>query len=115
MFLRQKDLGAVSLAGGEISLMKYEALAILRAGVHSGEYYEATNENGELVGYTIWMPPGKEIFSTSVFFDDLNRCDTKQLIYESREEQKNLGYYDFMSKLSDEAQEYFNSKVFTLI
>lgn len=60
------DLGAVSLAGGEIPLMKFEALAILRAGVHCGEYYEATNDEGDLIGYTMWMPPGQMIFSTSV-------------------------------------------------
>jgi len=44
--------------------MKYQALAILRAGVHSGEYYEATDETGSLIGYTLWMPPGQEMFST---------------------------------------------------
>ena len=46
--------------------MKYQALAILRAGVHSGEYYEATDETGSLIGYTLWMPPGQEMFSTFV-------------------------------------------------
>ena len=46
--------------------MKYQALSILRAGVHSGEYYEATDETGSLIGYTLWMPPGQEMFSTFV-------------------------------------------------
>lgn len=93
--------------------MKYEALAILRAGVHSGEYYEATNDKGELVGYTMWMPPGNEIFSTSVsiFYVLVVFGIGLSLNYEISEEQKNLGYYEFMSRLSDEAQGYFNSKV----
>ncbi|KAJ3511538.1 hypothetical protein NLJ89_g4046 [Agrocybe chaxingu] len=70
--------------------MPLQALALLRAGVLSGEYYEATNEEGELVGYTMWMPPGQEMFST--------------------EEQKQLGLYEFMAKLSDEAKEYYRTK-----
>lgn len=61
-----EDLGAVSLAGGDVSLMEFEALALLRAGVLAGEYYEATNDEGELIGYTMWMPPGREMFSTFV-------------------------------------------------
>jgi len=61
-----EDLGAVSLAGGDVSLMNFEVLAILRAGVLDGEYYEATNDEGELIGYTMWMPPGREMFSTFV-------------------------------------------------
>ncbi|CAA7265027.1 unnamed protein product [Cyclocybe aegerita] len=88
--LMKDNLGAISLAGGEDSLMPLQALALLRAGVHSGEYYEASNEQGELVGYTLWMPPGQEMFST--------------------EEQKQLGLYEFMAKLSDEAKEYYRTK-----
>ncbi|KDR85991.1 hypothetical protein GALMADRAFT_397715 [Galerina marginata CBS 339.88] len=87
--LMKTNLGAVSLAGGDVSLMKFEALALLRAGVHSGEYYEASNEEGELIGYTMWMPPGQEMFST--------------------EDQKRLGFYEFMSKLSSEAENYFKT------
>ncbi|KAF8971928.1 hypothetical protein BDZ97DRAFT_1153970 [Flammula alnicola] len=88
--LMKTNLGAVSLAGGDISLMKYEALALLRAGVLSGEYYEATDQEGQLIGYNMWMPPGQEIFST--------------------EEQRKLGFYEFMSRLSDEAENYFKTK-----
>jgi len=88
--LMKTNLSAVSLAGGDISPMKFEALAFLRAGVHSGEYYEATDDEGGLIGYTVWMPPKQEMFSTEV--------------------QKKLGYYEFLSKLSDDAKNYFNTK-----
>jgi len=44
--------------------MKLQALAILRAGAMAGEYYIATNPAGEQIGYTLWMPPGQEMFST---------------------------------------------------
>ncbi|KAF9562254.1 hypothetical protein CPC08DRAFT_706773 [Agrocybe pediades] len=88
--LMKTNLGAVSLAGGEVSLMNLEALALLRAGVHSGEYYEATDDQDALVGYTLWMPPGKEMFSTA--------------------EQRALGFDEFMSKLSVEAAHYFKTK-----
>ena len=56
-----EDLGAVSLAGGDVSLVDSEALALLRAGVLEGEYYETTNEDHELIGYTMWMPPGRDV------------------------------------------------------
>ena len=39
---------------------------MLRAGIHSGEYYEASNAKGELVGYLMTMPPGDTLFSTYV-------------------------------------------------
>jgi len=60
------DNAAISLAGGDFSLIKLQAAAMLRAGALAGEFYTATNENGEIIGYTLWMPPGQEIFSTSV-------------------------------------------------
>lgn len=47
------------------------AAATIRAGALAGEYYTATNENGEIVGYTLWMPPGQELFSTSVSISGL--------------------------------------------
>ena len=48
--------------------MKFEVLAILRVGVLDREYYEATDDEGELIGYTMWMPPGREMLSTFVIF-----------------------------------------------
>ena len=55
----------LSLVGGDGSLIPDMTRAILKAGIYAaGEYYIATNEDGEIVGYTMWMPPGQEIFST---------------------------------------------------
>lgn len=48
--------------------MEFQALALLRSGVLDGEYYEATDDEGELIGYTMWMPPGREPFPTFVIF-----------------------------------------------
>ncbi|KIM38175.1 hypothetical protein M413DRAFT_447938 [Hebeloma cylindrosporum] len=88
--LMKTNLGAISLAGGDVSLMEFEALALLRAGVLDGEYYEATDDEGALIGYTMWMPPAREMLST--------------------EEQRQRGFYEFMSKLSPEAESYFRTK-----
>ena len=56
-----------SLTGGQPEeLLGLMARAMLRAGIHSGEYYEASNTKGELVGFLMTMPPGQDIFSTSV-------------------------------------------------
>jgi hypothetical protein len=106
-------LGAVSLAGGEIALMTCQALALLRAGALAGEYYEATNEEGEMIGYTMWMPPGQEMFSTSVLGSVLALQEMILTMISSphSEEQRKLGFDEFMTKLSDEAKTYFKTKV----
>lgn len=41
--------------------------AMLRAGIHSGEYYEASNAEGGLIGFLMTMPPGQDMFSTFVY------------------------------------------------
>jgi len=69
-----QDIAALSLSGGEAALIPEMARAILKAGIFAaGEYYTATNDKGEIVGFAMWMPPGQEMFSTSVasilFFD----------------------------------------------
>ena len=38
--------------------------AMLRAGALEGEYYIATDDAGTFVGYTMWMPPGRDLFGT---------------------------------------------------
>jgi len=87
--LMKDNQGAISLSGGDKSLMKLQALAIIRAGAFAGEYYTATNSDGELVGYALWMPPGKELFST--------------------EEERKLGFTEFMTRLPEEGKEYFRT------
>jgi len=65
------DKGAISLAGGDQTLIKPQAIAMLHAGALAGEYYTATNTDGELVGFSLWMPPGQEMFSRYVNY---SRC-----------------------------------------
>jgi hypothetical protein len=64
--LTSQDTAVLSLCGGEASLMHSLARAMIHACALDGEYYTATNEAEELVGFCLWMPPGKEIFSTWV-------------------------------------------------
>ncbi|TFK42238.1 hypothetical protein BDQ12DRAFT_645786 [Crucibulum laeve] len=87
--LMKDDNAALSLSGGDLSLVDPMARAILLAGAIDGEYYSATNEEGELVGFTMWMPPGQELFST--------------------EEQRNLAAKIFMAQLSDGGKEYYKT------
>ncbi|KAF8487759.1 hypothetical protein JB92DRAFT_2758829, partial [Gautieria morchelliformis] len=47
-------------------LLYYVARAMILACALDGEYYTAVNEENELVGFCLWMPPGKVIFSTWV-------------------------------------------------
>lgn len=54
-----------SLTGGDpVGLVRPLGLAMLCAGVHSGEYYEAADAGGRLVGFLMTMPPGQDLFST---------------------------------------------------
>ena len=65
--LHNQDVAVLSLAGGEPALIPDMIRATLKAGIFAaGEYYTASNEKGEMVGFTMWMPPGQEMFSTLV-------------------------------------------------
>ena len=58
------DTSALSLVGGDSTLASDLAQAVLRAGVFAGEYYNATDDDGRIVGFALWMPPGDDLFST---------------------------------------------------
>ena len=63
------DSALISLVGGDVALLSLFGRAMLRAGVHSGEYYEASDADGRLVGYLVTMPPGNVLLSTCVNAD----------------------------------------------
>ncbi|TFK18154.1 hypothetical protein FA15DRAFT_273443 [Coprinopsis marcescibilis] len=85
--LMKTDISVLSLVGNELELIPVMIEAMLRAGALEGEYYTATNEEGVLVGYAMWMPPGRDLFGT--------------------ETQRSLGLYDFMSRLPEATKEYY--------
>ena len=58
------DLAAISLSGADPALMEPMVRCALRACVDSGEFYTATDKVGEVIGYSLWMPPGQDLFST---------------------------------------------------
>ncbi len=93
--------------------MSYQGLALLRVGSLYGEYYEATDDKGNLLGFTMWMPPGQEMFSTLVspalIYPSSKPAGCILIIY--REEQRRLGFNNFMQMLSSEAEVYFKTKV----
>ena len=60
------DLAAISLSGADPALMEPMVRCALRACVNSGEFYTATDEVGEVIGYSLWMPPDQDLFSTYV-------------------------------------------------
>ncbi|KAI0697360.1 hypothetical protein BC835DRAFT_1472786 [Cytidiella melzeri] len=87
--LMKGDVALKSLVGGEPEKIGDMGRAMLRAGVHSGEYYEAVDANGGLVGFLMTMPPGQDLFST--------------------QEQRALGLTEFMENLSPEGKEYYRT------
>lgn len=59
------DNAGISLVGGEKALLGPMVNSMIKAALHAaGEFYPALDENGELVGYALWMPPGRDLFDT---------------------------------------------------
>jgi len=86
--LMPDDPAAVAFVGGNISLIPAMAKGMIRPlALISGEMYAATDEDGTLVGFTLWTPPGKALFNT--------------------EDQLKEGWMDFVDLLSDEAKGYY--------
>ena len=54
------------LVGGDVSLLPLLGRAMIHAIVSAGEYYNAIDESGDLIGFAAWMPPGRDLFETYV-------------------------------------------------
>ncbi|KAF5323291.1 hypothetical protein D9619_013512 [Psilocybe cf. subviscida] len=91
--LMRTNQATIALVGGDAALLKLQAAATIPAGALAGEFYVAENHDGDIVAYTLWMPPGEEIFSS---------------LYESPE-QCALGLNNFMESLFEAAKEYFRT------
>ncbi|KAH9943875.1 hypothetical protein B0H21DRAFT_747377 [Amylocystis lapponica] len=86
--LMPDDLASLSFTGGNISLLPAMGRSMIKPiALIAGEMYTATDENGALVGFTLWLPPGSNVMTS--------------------EEQRQMGLYPFMELLSDEAKAYF--------
>ncbi|KAF8514997.1 hypothetical protein JB92DRAFT_2811135 [Gautieria morchelliformis] len=90
--LMKDNTAPLSLCGGEASLIYYLARGMILACALDGEYYIALNEENDLAGFCLWMPPGKVIFST--------------------EEQRLLGFDDFMARLPEVGKDYYRTTYF---
>ncbi|EED84505.1 predicted protein [Postia placenta Mad-698-R] len=99
---------AVALTGGDISLLPVLARAMIKPiAFQIGDMYTATDENGKVVGFQMWVPPGRLLFNTyeSISSNCKYMAHTERL-WNTREEQRKLGFEDFLSQLSDEAKLY---------
>ncbi|KAF8636155.1 hypothetical protein AX17_003750 [Amanita inopinata Kibby_2008] len=88
--LMKNETATRSLCGGDAALMPDMVRSALKAGIYAaGEFYIATDEEGAIVGFTLWMPPGQDMFSTP--------------------DERELGLNDFMTRLSDAGREYYRT------
>ncbi|KAA1473736.1 hypothetical protein DENSPDRAFT_840216 [Dentipellis sp. KUC8613] len=91
--LMKDDIAIISLCGGDPSLLPLMSGAMLRAGARFGEFYTATSTEpeaqGRVVGYTMWMPPGRDLFDS--------------------EEQRKMGLTEFMERMPEAGKEYYKS------
>ncbi|KAH9839034.1 uncharacterized protein C8Q71DRAFT_905652 [Rhodofomes roseus] len=84
--LMPEDPLSIALTGGDVRHLPYLIRAMVSAvAFMCGEIYAAFNENGVMVGFQGWVPPGDVLFST--------------------EEQRAL-LADFMSRVSEKARSY---------
>ncbi|KAJ7844407.1 hypothetical protein B0H14DRAFT_2776814 [Mycena olivaceomarginata] len=76
------------MVGGNESLKALIWRAMIHASLLAGEVYFATdNSSHKVVGVALWFPPGKSLFDS--------------------EEQRALGFDDFMQKLTPETQDFW--------
>lgn len=54
----------ISLTAGNPTLVAPMARSIIRAGALAGEVYLATDQKDGVVGFSVWMSPGKDMFTT---------------------------------------------------
>ncbi|KAJ7352499.1 hypothetical protein DFH08DRAFT_859145 [Mycena albidolilacea] len=82
------ELASNSMVGGNESLKTLIWSAMIRAGLLAGEvYFAIDNSSKKVVGVAVWFPPGKSLFDS--------------------EEQRALGFDDFMQKLTPETQDFW--------
>ncbi|EMD31799.1 hypothetical protein CERSUDRAFT_119368 [Gelatoporia subvermispora B] len=79
-----------ALTTGKPELIDGMARASIRPiALVAGEMYTAVDENDALIGFTLWLPPGSNIWTT--------------------EEQRQMGLDQFLETLSPEGQEYYTN------
>lgn len=104
------DLSGISLCGGDPSLMKPMACAIICACALEGEFYAAVDAGTrELVGYALWMPTGHELFERYSTLKQARFWDWH--IFTRSEAQRKLGFDDFLRRLSDAGKRFYKDTV----
>jgi len=84
------------MVGGNWSLHPLLLRAMLRAAALEDAVYIVMNEDtSEIVTVALWFPPGKQLFAT--------------------EQQRALGFNDFMNKISPEAKKWWTTSYATLV
>ncbi|KAJ7454834.1 hypothetical protein FB451DRAFT_656051 [Mycena latifolia] len=78
------------MVGGDESLKDSIFRAMILAGELAGEVYLATDSSNKVVAIAVWFPPGKSLFDS--------------------EEQRALGFDDFMKKLSPETKAFWDNE-----
>ena len=68
------------MTGGDLTLIGHMARAMICAATLGGEIYAATEHPGEVVGYAVWMPPGKELLNTLVVVHSVEAASPGMLV-----------------------------------
>ncbi|TFY55921.1 hypothetical protein EVJ58_g7946 [Rhodofomes roseus] len=92
--LQVGDPSCKAWTGGNLELLPLLMRSIIKATwlcEGAGVTYVATDEEGTLVGYSQWIPSGRDLFDS--------------------EDQRQFGFYEFMEKMSDEGKKYFEESL----
>jgi len=88
--LMVKDPATHAFTTGKPELIDAMARAMIKPNaLIAGEMYTATDEKGDLIAFTLWLPPGQNVWTT--------------------EEQRQMGLYQFLGSLSDEGRDYYSN------
>ncbi|KAJ7284605.1 hypothetical protein C8J57DRAFT_697772 [Mycena rebaudengoi] len=90
------ELATTSMTGGDETLKGELFRAMIRAANIAGEIYLATDpSSNKIVAFTLWFPPGTSLFDS--------------------EEQRALGFDDFMNKISPETKAFWENANIPLV
>ena len=86
------------------------ARGVIRAfSLIAGEMYTARDENGTLVGFTIWIPPGRDGFDRCailLFLAGGERGDLVRTGSVCSPDQFEMGFGDFLGRLDEEGRAF---------
>ncbi|PPQ92774.1 LOW QUALITY PROTEIN: hypothetical protein CVT25_003883 [Psilocybe cyanescens] len=99
---------AMSGDNGQLSDLLFRSM--VRAGGFAGHLYVLENESQEIVSTALWFAPGTMLFSSHAIAAGGDTFQCYMTLWDS-EEQRELGFNEFMRKLDDKTREWWKNEI----